>query len=154
VVVLDLGLPDIDGVDMLKMIRSISDVPVIVVAARDDEPTIVRALDLGADEYVTKPFSGDQLDARIRAVLSRGRARAPDAVTVGALTVDLAAHEATLDGRRRASSGGASPASTPPSGSARSSPSRSPAPASSRLDASTPGSRCGGRPSSASSRGR
>ncbi len=99
VVVLDLGLPDLDGTDVLKMIRSISDVPVIIATARDDEETIVRALDLGADEYVVKPFSGEQLDARIRAVLRRGRMKAPSVVTLGDLRVDISAHEATIDGR-------------------------------------------------------
>jgi DNA-binding response OmpR family regulator len=99
VVVLDLGLPDLDGTDVLKMIRSITDVPVIIATARDDEDTIVRALDLGADEYVVKPFSGEQLDARIRAVLRRGRIKAPKVVTIGDLRVDMGAHEATLDGR-------------------------------------------------------
>jgi len=99
VVVLDLGLPDLDGTDVLKMVRSVSEVPVIVATARDDEPSIVRALDLGADEYVVKPFSGEQLDARIRAVLRRGRVRSSAAITVGDLVVDVPAHEARLDGR-------------------------------------------------------
>ena len=95
VVVLDLGLPDLDGADVPKMIGSITDVPVIIATARDDEDTIVRALDLGADEYVVKPFSGEQLDARIRAVLRRGRMKAPKVVTLGDLRVDVGAHEAT-----------------------------------------------------------
>lgn len=71
VVVLDLGLPDIDGTELLKMIRSVSAVPVIIATARDDEASIVAMLDAGADDYVVKPFSGEQLDARIRAVLRR-----------------------------------------------------------------------------------
>lgn len=99
VVVLDLGLPDIDGMDVLKMIRSIDPVPIIVATARDDEPTIVRALDLGADDYVVKPFSGNHLAARIRAMLRRGRPAGDPVVSVGELRVDSAAHEATL-GRR------------------------------------------------------
>jgi DNA-binding response OmpR family regulator len=98
VVVLDLGLPDIDGLDVLKMIRSVGRVPVIVATARDSEEVIVRALDLGADDYVVKPFSGEQLGARIRALLRRGGERAPDSVRVGELTVDRAAREAALAG--------------------------------------------------------
>ena len=71
VVVLDLGLPDIDGSEVLRMLRAVSAVPIIVATARDDEHAIVRALDAGADDYVTKPFGAAQLDARIRAILRR-----------------------------------------------------------------------------------
>lgn len=99
-VVLDLGLPDMDGVDLLRMVRAVSDVPVVVATARDDEQVIVRALDAGADDYVVKPFSADQLAARIRAVLRRtvpGAEPAP-ALRVGGLVVDVAAREAGLSG--------------------------------------------------------
>ena len=68
---LDLGLPDVDGVQVLGMIREVSAVPVIVATARDDEAEMVRVLDRGADDYVVKPFSAEQLDARVRAVLRR-----------------------------------------------------------------------------------
>jgi two-component system, OmpR family, KDP operon response regulator KdpE len=71
VVLLDLGRPDVDGADVLSMLRAVSDVPVIVATARDDETEIVRLLDLGADDYVIKPFTAAQLSARIRAVLRR-----------------------------------------------------------------------------------
>ncbi len=71
VVVLDLGLPDIDGADVLRMLRGVSTVPVIVATARDDEAEIVRLLDGGADDYVVKPYAAAQLEARIRAVLRR-----------------------------------------------------------------------------------
>ncbi len=102
VVVLDLGLPDIGGLDLLKMLRGVSDVPVIVATARDDESLIVTTLDAGADDYVVKPFSGAQLDARIRAVLRRATDdtddRAP--VSVGGLLLDASAREAALDGVR------------------------------------------------------
>jgi DNA-binding response OmpR family regulator len=100
VVVLDLGLPDIDGVEWLGMLRGVSQVPVIVATARDDEAEIVRTLDLGADDYVVKPFSAAQLDARIRAVLRRA-AGDPEAevIEVGDLTVDLPAREARIGGR-------------------------------------------------------
>ena len=70
-VVLDLGLPDIDGGDALRMIRGISRVPVIVATARDDEAEIIRLLNAGADDYLVKPFSGGQLSARLAAVLRR-----------------------------------------------------------------------------------
>ncbi|PSL00794.1 DNA-binding response OmpR family regulator [Murinocardiopsis flavida] len=100
-VVLDLGLPDLDGLEMLRMLRAVSRVPVIVATARDDEREIVRALDAGGDDYVVKPFSAAQLDARIRAVLRRfGTADAGEetAVGVGGLRVDSATREASLDG--------------------------------------------------------
>jgi DNA-binding response OmpR family regulator len=101
VVVLDLGLPDVDGLEVLRMIRAVRDVPVIVATARDEEVEIVRALDDGADEYVVKPFSAEQLDARIRALLRRGRGLAPghEAVVVAGLRIDPDAREASIDGR-------------------------------------------------------
>src|SRR5574337_2158137 len=71
IVLLDLGLPDLDGTELLRMLRAVSDVPVIVTTARDDDPSTVSALDAGADDYVVKPFSAASLDARIRAVLRR-----------------------------------------------------------------------------------
>ena len=99
VVVLDLGLPDIDGLDLLKMLRAVSEVPVIGATARDDEAVIVRTLDAGADDYVVKPFSAGQLDARIRAVLRRVGGAPKMAVSVGELRVDPARRVATLAGR-------------------------------------------------------
>ncbi len=75
VVVLDLGLPDLDGAEALKMLRSITDVPVIVATARDDESEIVRLLNDGADDYLTKPFSVAHLSARIAA--APGRSSSP-----------------------------------------------------------------------------
>jgi DNA-binding response OmpR family regulator len=100
-VVLDLGLPDIDGCTLLTMLRSVSQVPVIVATARDDEKEIVRALDAGADDYVVKPFAADQLEARIRAVLRRARPEEGGGgrLEVGELTIDVRAHSATLAGR-------------------------------------------------------
>lgn len=100
VVLLDLGLPDLDGASLLAMIRAVSSVPVIVVSARDDGPAIVELLDAGADDYLTKPFAADQLDARIRAVLRRadpGRPTGP--LRVGGLVIDARARTAVLDGR-------------------------------------------------------
>jgi len=99
-VVLDLGLPDLDGREMLRMLRAVTAVPVIVATARDQEAEIVAVLDAGADDYLTKPFSASQLDARIRAVLRRVQAdRAAKPVVVGDLRIDAAAREVTLAGQ-------------------------------------------------------
>jgi len=98
VVVLDLGLPDIDGADLLKMLRAVSNVPLIVATARDDENEIVHLLDAGADEYIVKPFSAAQVDARIRALLRRTTADEQADVNVGALAIDPAARTAELKG--------------------------------------------------------
>jgi two-component system, OmpR family, KDP operon response regulator KdpE len=101
-VVLDLGLPDLDGRELLRMLRAVSAVPVIVATARDDDDSVVQALDAGADDYVVKPFPAGQLEARIRAVLRRAAgvadaAQAP--VTVGDLTVDPRTRRVTHSGR-------------------------------------------------------
>ena len=98
-VVLDLGLPDLDGTEMLRMLRAVSQVPVIVATARDDDQSVVRALDAGADDYVVKPFSAVTLDARIRAVLRRALAPETETVLVlGGLTIDLPSRTVTVDG--------------------------------------------------------
>lgn len=98
IVLLDIGLPDLDGHSVLTMLRSVRDVPVIVVTARDDNESVVRALDSGADDYVTKPFTIDQLEARIRAVLRRSGGDPVRAeVVVGGLVIDAAARSAALD---------------------------------------------------------
>jgi DNA-binding response OmpR family regulator len=100
VVVLDLGLPDVDGRKLLRMLRALSPIPVIVATARDDESDIVQTLDAGADDYLVKPFSAAQLDARIRAVLRRVKAgEDSSAIVVGDLSVDPRVREATLEGR-------------------------------------------------------
>lgn len=101
VVVLDLGLPDVDGADALQMIRAVSEVPVIVATARDDQDEIVRIFDAGADDYVIKPYSTDHLEARIRALLRRS-ATVSEAhqLVIGDLVVDTDAHEVTLAGER------------------------------------------------------
>jgi two-component system KDP operon response regulator KdpE len=99
-VVLDLGLPDLDGLELLRMLRAVSRMPVIVATARDDEAEIVKALDAGADDYVVKPFTAAQLDARVRAVLRRGgmeRTESP-VVEVGGLRIDAGARTASLQG--------------------------------------------------------
>jgi two-component system KDP operon response regulator KdpE len=98
-VVLDLGLPDLDGRELLRMLRAVSQVPVIVATARDDEAEIVRVLDAGADDYLVKPFTAAQLDARVRAVLRRGASAPADPkITVGELIIDPAARTVRLSG--------------------------------------------------------
>jgi DNA-binding response OmpR family regulator len=100
VVVLDLGLPDVDGRKLLRMLRALTPIPVIVATARDDESEIVQTLDAGADDYVVKPFSAAQLDARIRALLRRVKAgEGSSTIVVGDLSVDPRVREATLEGR-------------------------------------------------------
>ena len=98
-VILDMGLPDLDGAELLKMIRAVSAVPIIVATARSEDRDIIRTLDAGADDYLVKPFSVDQLEARVRAVLRRsGSEGRQGPLTVGDLVVDVAAREARLDG--------------------------------------------------------
>ncbi len=100
VVLLDLGLPDLAGLEVLAMLRGVSSVPVIVITAEDDDRTVVQALDAGADDYLTKPFGLDQLVARIRAVLRRaeqGRQAAAQ-VQIGELVIDPAARTVRLAG--------------------------------------------------------
>jgi DNA-binding response OmpR family regulator len=101
-VVLDLGLPDLDGADALRMLRGIADTPIIVATARDDEAEIVRLLKAGADDYMVKPFTSAHLDARVTSVLRRvGQSRRdqPTVIEAGALRVDLAQRQAYLDGQ-------------------------------------------------------
>lgn len=102
VVLLDLGLPDIDGLTLLSMIRTASQVPVIIITAQDDDPTMVKALDSGADDYVVKPFGTQQVAARIRAVLRRGRpgSTVVPALRVGGLVIDERGRTVTLGDRR------------------------------------------------------
>jgi DNA-binding response OmpR family regulator len=102
VIVLDLGLPDIAGTEVLRMVRAVSQVPIIISTACDDESQIVSMLEAGADDYIVKPFGGEQLIARVRALLRRGRAssrRADPAITVGDLVIDPAVRIANLRGQ-------------------------------------------------------
>ncbi len=102
VVLLDLGLPDGDGLDLAREIRDWSRVPIIVVSARGKEEDKIRALDLGADDYLTKPFGSGELLARIRVALrhfKEGAASATEPVVeIGPLRMDFASREVTLDG--------------------------------------------------------
>lgn len=100
VVLLDLGLPDIDGLQVLAMLRAVSATPVIIITARDNDADMVRALDSGADDYVVKPFGIEQIDARLRAVLRRsGSAVVEGPLVVGGLTIDPRRRLVTLDGK-------------------------------------------------------
>lgn len=99
-VVLDLGLPDVDGTELLRMLRAVSAVPVIIATARGDDSSVVALLDAGADDYLVKPYSTAQLAARVRAVLRRADATSggSDEVVVGGLRIDVAARDVTVDG--------------------------------------------------------
>ncbi len=99
VIVLDLGLPDLSGIDVIKAVRRYSSTPIIVLSARVGGPDKVQALDLGADDYVTKPFSMEELFARVRAATRRAGSSADEVAVVrlGDVSVDLAAKTATRD---------------------------------------------------------
>jgi DNA-binding response OmpR family regulator len=100
IVLLDLGLPDVDGQQVLSMLRAVSTVPVVVVSARDQDSDVIAALDAGADDYVVKPVGAQQLDARVRAVLRRGAPAAADReLVVGGLVLDPKGRTVVLDGR-------------------------------------------------------
>src|SRR5882757_3177321 len=98
VVLLDLGLPDLDGVEALRRLRSFSDVPVVVLTARDRQRDKIAALDAGADDYVTKPFDVEELLARVRAVLRRvpSASSSPAVIRVEDLEIDLARRQVRL----------------------------------------------------------
>lgn len=93
-VLLDLGLPGIDGVDVIRGLRGWTSIPIIVLSARDADPAKVEALDAGADDYVTKPFSFVVLVARIRALLRRGASERPAVLEAGDLRFDPATRRA------------------------------------------------------------
>ena len=99
VILLDLGLPDMDGVEVIGRIREWSQVPIIVLSVREREDDKVHALDAGADDYLTKPFGIAELLARIRVVLRRSIQEAPEPVyRIGGLEVDLPRRRVTVDG--------------------------------------------------------
>jgi two-component system, OmpR family, KDP operon response regulator KdpE len=104
IVLLDIGLPDIDGFEVLRRLRAFSDAPVVMLTARDDAMDKVKGLELGADDYVTKPFNHLELMARVKAVLRRLNMPAPTSrapsFRSGPLEVDFARQEARLDGDR------------------------------------------------------
>lgn len=103
-IMLDLGLPDIDGVEVITKIRSWSAVPIIVISARTEDSDKIGALDAGADDYLTKPFSVEELLARVRASLRRSSMAASEPAEAstfdnGPLHIDYAAGYATIEGR-------------------------------------------------------
>lgn len=100
-IILDLMLPKVDGLDVCRLLRAESSVPIIMLTAKTTEDDKLAGLDLGADDYVTKPFSPRELVARVRAVLRRGNAEkdpGPDQILYGDLAVDFVRHEARLEG--------------------------------------------------------
>jgi len=105
-VLLDVMMPRLDGFSVCQRVREFSSVPIIILTARGNDQDKIRGLDLGADDYLTKPFSVDELLARVRAVLRRAQLSAVDAtqglrsrVTIGDLSVDYAQHQVTMNGR-------------------------------------------------------
>jgi two-component system KDP operon response regulator KdpE len=99
-VILDLMLPGLSGLDVCRALRATSEVPILVLSARGEEQTKVQALDLGADDYLTKPFGMDELLARVRALLRRlGATSTAGTLQIGALAVDLDARQVWRDGR-------------------------------------------------------
>ena len=103
-VVLDLGLPDVDGFELCRRLRGGADVPILILTARDEEADRVIGLELGADDYLTKPFSPRELVARVRAVLRRADPGPPESrvIEVGELRVDPRTRSATFAGSRLA----------------------------------------------------
>ncbi len=101
IVILDLGLPDADGVEVIQALRAVSEVPIVVLSVRANEDPKIAALDAGASDYVTKPFAIGELVARIRALLRdrRGGLRAGPVYRAGPLCVDVPRHEVRLEGR-------------------------------------------------------
>ena len=100
IVLLDLGLPDMDGVEIIRKIRSWSNMPIIVISARTEDSDKIVALDAGADDYLTKPFGVMELLARVRALLRRTQEETPSAVmTLGDVTLDRESHRVTAGGQ-------------------------------------------------------
>jgi len=97
-VVLDIGLPDGDGRDVCRLLRRESTVPILIVTASGTETDRIVGLELGADDYVVKPFSAAEVAARIRAILRRGGSPPPARISVDGLAIDLGARQVTLDG--------------------------------------------------------
>jgi two-component system KDP operon response regulator KdpE len=100
IVLLDLGLPDLEGMQVTRQLRSFTALPIIILSVRSSETDKIEALDAGADDYLSKPFSTNELLARLRAALRRNSTPPPTGVfIVGSLTVDLGNHEVKVDGR-------------------------------------------------------
>ncbi len=101
IVILDLGLPDIDGLEVCRQIREMSEVPIIILSVRDQRKDVIRGLEMGADDYMTKPFDQMELLARARSVMRRGQKEAEDTEQVfadGRLTINFDGREVRMDG--------------------------------------------------------
>jgi len=99
-VILDMGLPDMDGADILRRLRHRkNNVPVLILTARDDVQDRVHGLDMGADDYLTKPFHIHELEARVRSLIRRGHSASGAQLQVGSLCLDTIGHLATLKGK-------------------------------------------------------
>src|ERR1051326_6257810 len=99
-VVLDIGLPGIDGFEVCRQMRAYSKVPIVMLTARDEEPDRVAGLEIGADDYVSKPFSPRELAARVKAILRRAEpAPRENLLALGDVMIDVEGREVTVDGR-------------------------------------------------------
>ena len=97
-IVLDLGLPDLEGIDLLKMLRSITSIPVLVLTAREEEDVVLAAFEGGAEAYVVKPVSGPQLSARVSALLRRSDSGKQERIVVGGLEIEPGPRQAAING--------------------------------------------------------
>jgi two-component system, OmpR family, response regulator len=104
-IVLDQGLPELDGLEVCRRIRARSEVPILFLTARDDELDRILGLELGADDYVTKPFSPRELVARVKAILKRARGPVGEVLRQGVLALDAGRHSCTVAGREVALTG-------------------------------------------------
>ena len=96
-IILDLGLPDLEGIDLLKMLRSVKNIPVLVLTAREEEEVVLAAFEGGADDYVVKPVSGPQLSARVSALLRRSDAGKGEKIVLGDLEIFLGPRQANMN---------------------------------------------------------
>ena len=99
IIILDLGLPDMDGVEVCARLREWTQCPIIILSVRDSERDKVAALDAGADDYLTKPFNKGELIARIRAIVRRSKGHAGSIIQVGNLSINFDTHTSTIDGK-------------------------------------------------------
>ncbi|MDQ3129902.1 MAG: response regulator transcription factor [Acidobacteriota bacterium] len=98
-IITDLQMPNVGGLQLCRKIRELSEVPIVVLSVKDDEKTIVEALDAGADDYVTKPFGTNELLARIRAALRRLPEKTETVLETGDFSIDFSAHKVSVEGR-------------------------------------------------------
>jgi len=101
-IVLDIMLPDMDGLEVCRLIRAKSGVPILMLSARREDVDRIVGLELGADDYLTKPFNPHELVARVKAILRRSKAEPsqPQNIILGKMNIDLARHEVSMDGNR------------------------------------------------------